>query len=118
MKNEEHEDLTRVAQTATATTVALPQSGNEPKSRTPGPWQVDPDDLMPNHPLGVAVEGPNGVWVSDHSSLPDAYLIAAAPDLLEALDGLLGCGRKDLTNPKYDGFYQSARAAIEKACGR
>jgi hypothetical protein len=81
MKNEEHEDLTRVAQTATATTVALPQSGNEPKSRTPGPWQVDPDDLMPNHPLGVAVEGPNGVWVSDHSSLQDAYLIAAAPDL-------------------------------------
>lgn len=32
--------------------------------------------------------------------------------LVEALEGLLGCGRKDHSNPKYDGYYEEARAAI------
>jgi len=54
---------------------------------------------------------------------PDADLIAAAPELLAALEGILGiwphvncvCGRSKPRIP--DAFYDSARAAIRKAKG-
>ena len=42
-------------------------------------------------------------------------LIAAAPELLEALKGILEIGKRDTTNPKYDGYYDTARAAVAKA---
>ena len=47
--------------------------------------------------------------------LADAYLIAAAPDLLAALRGIIEIGKRDMSNPKYDGFFEFARAAIAKA---
>jgi len=50
--------------------------------------------------------------------LADANLIAAAPDLLEALQSLAGIGRKSSTNPKYDGIFDAAHKAIAKAEGR
>lgn len=34
--------------------------------------------------------------------------------LRDALQGLLDLGRKDTSNPKYDGFYASATAALNK----
>lgn len=49
--------------------------------------------------------------------LADARLIAAAPELLEALQGIIDIGKRDTTNPKYDGYYNAARAAISKAKG-
>jgi hypothetical protein len=47
----------------------------------------------------------------------NAQLIAAAPALLEALKGILDIGKRDTSNPKYDGYYQTAREAIAKAEG-
>jgi hypothetical protein len=47
----------------------------------------------------------------------NARLIAAAPDLLEALQGILEIGKRDTTNPKYDGYFEVARAALLKARG-
>jgi hypothetical protein len=44
-----------------------------------------------------------------------ANLIAAAPDLLEALKGIIEIGKRDMSNSKYDGYFESARAAIAKA---
>lgn len=44
-------------------------------------------------------------------------LVDAAPELLAALEGILEIGKRDTTNPKYDGYYECARAAIAKAKG-
>lgn len=48
---------------------------------------------------------------------PDARLMAASPDLLEALAGIVEIGKRDLSNPKYDGYFRMAREAINKARG-
>lgn len=45
----------------------------------------------------------------------NALLIVAAPDLRDALEGLLEIGKRDLSNPKYDSYFLAARAAIEKS---
>lgn len=50
-------------------------------------------------------------------SKADARLIASAPQLYEALESLLECGRKDLSNPKYDGYFETAKAALRQARG-
>jgi len=45
----------------------------------------------------------------------DARLIAAAPELLEALEGIIEIGKRDMSNPKYDEYFEAARKAIVKA---
>jgi hypothetical protein len=47
----------------------------------------------------------------------NARLIATAPELLDALQGILDIGKRDTTNPKYDGYYVAAREAVAKAKG-
>ena len=37
--------------------------------------------------------------------------------LREALECLIDCGRKDLSNPKYDGYFDEARQAIKQTLG-
>lgn len=87
---------------------------------TPGPWRTNKLDWR-------AVEDSQGLIVADVRTPPseggreDARLIAAAPDLLEALSWLV-----DLQNgcplPKYEADWNRtmamARAAIAKAEGR
>ena len=53
----------------------------------------------------------------DH--LSNAYLIAAAPELLEALDGLVRCWETDiyLGYPVDRYYYAKAKAALAKAKG-
>jgi hypothetical protein len=72
---------------------------------TPGPWQLGDCSL---------------VWTErdKEMSVANARLIAAAPELLEALEGIIDIGKRDLTNPKYDGYFRTAREAILKAKGR
>jgi hypothetical protein len=42
-------------------------------------------------------------------------LIAAAPELLQALQGIIEIGKWDMSNPKYDGYFRAAKEAIAKA---
>ena len=51
----------------------------------------------------------------------DAELIASAPALRderdrlrEALQGILDIGKRDMTNPKYDGYFEAAEAALRQ----
>jgi hypothetical protein len=104
---------------------------------TPGPWRI-----RTNGNIGNAVEAECGLrsplfadngfrtvatfqscCASDRydeqeaNALANARLIAAAPELLEALQGIIEIGKRDLSNPKYDGFFTTARAAIARATG-
>ena len=80
---------------------------------TPGPWEITDggrdDDCLTVHV--AAMLGGDIAYVRNKASAP---LIAAAPELLAALKGLMfgvaGCMREDK--------YESARAAIAKAEGR
>ena len=103
---------------------------------TPGPWRVE---LSSNQfetsgfvcsIVGNCDPGPDGLCddvarVATHYDGPamftrtqweaNARLIAASPTMYEALKNLLDIGKRDLSNPKYDGYFESARAAIAKA---
>ena len=73
-------------------------------THTPGPWKFDKGldgygfNTLWNPELRVEVLAPNGqngpdcaiVWMGEESSNADLVLIAAAPDLLAALQALLG----------------------------
>lgn len=85
-------------------------------THTPGPWNIGAMES------GMAcVDGPNGEEVTGWIKSSDATLIAAAPDLLEALQLLLAWA-KDVHNPNaiarinYAGM-DVAIAAIAKAEG-
>lgn len=93
-------------------------------NHTPGPWEVDENDLM------IFSAGGNGKRIADtmphdEDDMPDdewranAVLIAAAPELLAALEAMLAAGSAygcDFTqnNPR---IAMQARAAIAKAKG-
>ena len=86
-------------------------------NHTPAPWRVDHGSML----KGVNVITPRNEWIcylgmaSRPDVVADASLIAAAPDLLEALQDALSalevCGRD------FDHAIGKARAAIEKAKG-
>lgn len=87
-------------------------------SHTPGEWTVRYDIH------GAEIKGPRGesvAWCGDNystdtGSVPfraNARLIAAAPDLLEALEFMVNC-----TEDEINDAYRRAKAAITKAEGR
>lgn len=88
------------------------RSASAPK-RTPGPWVHRP--AGPSVPADAAVFPVHGaVPVAEVISSRDAPLIAAAPDLLDALTKLL-----ERSSGEYWPIEQEmARAAIAKAEGR
>ena len=87
---------------------------------TPGPWFVDHkspflvragDDIDGRH---IAHIGPANYTPRFDVDEPNAKLIAAAPDLLEALSEIINDGGKFvMTNETH----RKARAAIERARG-
>lgn len=80
---------------------------------TPGPWQIEryQDAISTIGPIGsFSIENVSWLEVSED----DARLIAAAPDLLEALKRLLDENDEFLT---LQGRINLARAAIAKAEG-
>ena len=87
-------------------------------AHTPGPWKVeysegDEWEVLAGANLPIAyISG----WAG-YSTEVNARLIAAAPDLLAALAGIIEIGKRDLTNPKYDAYFEEARAALKKAGG-
>jgi hypothetical protein len=84
---------------------------------TPGPWEVRSDDSGQHHWITPVVGGGYGcagdryMAVSGCIDVNDARLIAAAPDLLAALQGVVRVA--DRATDEFD----AARAAIAKATG-
>ena len=93
--------------------------GANPYVWTQGPWEVL------DHPTETCrIRAPhNGmeigtVFCTDlEDGAANARLIAAAPELYEALQGILEIGKRDMSNPKYDGYFNTAKAALAKARG-
>jgi hypothetical protein len=93
---------------------------------TPGPWRhVDQSEMTPQEPFWIGAEHPVCGFVShavvrsgctESDELGDleanARLIAAAPDLLAALQGVLRVA--DRATDEFD----AARAAIARALGK
>lgn len=90
---------------------------------TPGPWEVS--NLLRSYGSVYVRADRNFVrvydeWGSEEMQLANARLIASAPELLEALEGLLcWCQgyEADKLNPHAFSHMESARAAIAKATG-
>lgn len=105
---------------------------NETK-HTPGPWVVEPTiiehpsaayvtpDRQDGRPYGGPIctlqdcEHIGGITVDECKA--NARLIAAAPDMLEALEALLGAVPPHVLK-KWPNITKKARAAIAKAEGR
>lgn len=105
----------------------LTMSGEErggEMGHTPGPWKVYNGSLV-GHSDRIVIKNEDSFdWVCSMqcSNIPEyndnARLIAAAPELLEALKGIIEIGKRDTTNPKYDGYFAEAKRAIAKAEGK
>jgi len=94
---------------------------------TPGPWAfIVPDGVSVRHPQVYSDTGPicNATWLGDgrlKELEANARLIAAAPDLLEALIAMVEIAELTIgwlpTPPSADGPLIKARAVITKATG-
>ncbi|CAH3573158.1 TPA: hypothetical protein ACOEP1_004516 [Enterobacter kobei] len=81
---------------------------------TRGPWHVMRGDVLDKNGRMVAcIEG----FCPGEIEIYDARLIAAAPDLLEALQKMFRAGQKQNWNEHYESEMNAARAAISKALG-
>jgi hypothetical protein len=91
------------------------------KQHTPGPWVAydDSNDGKTNR-FEIAARGKTVAYIY-HSvpeeDLPNAFLIAAAPDLLEALQSLIDMDVAYQRGPKVEDAVEVAKAAIAKATG-
>lgn len=87
------------------------------KEHTPGPWTTEGRYILygEKNDWLATVERFHGEYEAE--SQANARLIAAAPELLEALKGILEIGKRNMENPKYDGYFNTARAAIARAEG-
>jgi len=92
---------------------------------TPGPWRICPaDDYVPER-FNVIGNGPYGdVMLAEEIDIHDARLIAAAPDLLDALKALTEnprpadeTGNYGKKYQRYSDAFDAARSAIAKAVG-
>ena len=87
-------------------------------THTPGPWAANISELEASSSL-VSVRTENGGYlICSDAGYQNAPLIAAAPDLLAALEAILPMFDNDsplLT--VYDAEIKQARAAIDKAKG-
>ena len=89
---------------------------------TPGPWFVDYSgandayEIAPMDPNGITMNWDKEICITADNSIENANLIAAAPDLLEALQGLLiRIADEEEYGPEH--AVTKARAAISKALG-
>ena len=100
------------------------------KRHATGPWHIDDARLheTTGQMLGVYVAAPSGgriceVFVNclvntDDKCRANAHLIAAAPDLLKALQGLLSVAEGKTIRPGSDWkLIDAARVAVAKATG-
>lgn len=96
-------------------------------AHTPGPWKLDGVMAMDSPLWIVSIPGEQArIEIADYSSESEANarLIAAAPDLLEALedmvflaDGAMAAANRDGAEYRPDEELRDAKAAIAKARG-
>jgi hypothetical protein len=84
---------------------------------SPGPWRVDGEF---RRRVIKDAKGKTVVVIEHWTTEPDAHLIAAAPDLLEALTELMAMLRKEapgttLNNHRFDALGIKCNAAIKRA---
>jgi len=95
---------------------------------TPGPWWIEKDGSDENNNEVNVINGSDGTMiVYGQANDADARLIAAAPELLDALQYLAADFRSVVNSEfathrnhdpaKYDPAYSKAMAAIAKAIG-
>lgn len=88
-------------------------------NHTPGPWHVEPPAA--SRPTWHVSDGSRAIAISIRSDA-NARLIAAAPDMLAALQAVLGRGYCEQRHPAGQDFVDKVavakvRAAIAKATG-
>jgi hypothetical protein len=86
---------------------------------TPGPWKIEPElrsDIVRIMPDNGIVQG-SLVPVASRVSPENAALIAAAPDLLEALREVVNTFTPEAWPEPQRSMLMNARAAIAKATG-
>lgn len=92
-------------------------------AHTPGTWRLDPPEMSHvteerYHAIAAGARhlGEPGFCITGILSIEDARLMAAAPDLLAALQDCLTYLENDIGGPDYSGpEKQVARAAIANA---
>lgn len=89
---------------------------------TKGPWRATIKQRTINHPIysegAVLIGTAANNLVSDDEAKANVRLMAASPDLLAALKGLIAVTTKPLPLPgEMDAAYAAARAAIARAEG-
>jgi hypothetical protein len=88
---------------------------------TPGPWRVVKswEDFMVEGPNGEEIIWQDGNYDTPTIKLEDARLMAAAPDLLEALEKYMAAGAGNSTDFQLqrEAFF-AALAAIAKATNK
>lgn len=90
-------------------------------SHTPGPWYADGTDIgsAENVVVGVAVAGKNEQGYISHGEVQaNAYLIAAGPEMLEALHKCRAYLAGSIQECDRDAVDDAIRDAIRKAEGR
>ena len=96
-------------------------------STTQTPWRViDGGEIFEDEKGKVyGIRGSAGEHIVETDcgfygpKMDDAKLIERAVNsympMLEALKGILEIGKRDMSNPKYDGYFEAAKEAIAKA---
>ena len=88
--------------------------------QTQGPWVID-WDTFPDGYVWIETQTGGGVALVDEARRADLNLIAAAPDLLEALEFMLSVFNENYPDVLDDAedreAWAKARAAIKKAMG-
>ncbi|MCY1520487.1 hypothetical protein D9M68_552650 [compost metagenome] len=91
---------------------------------TPGPWEIDGQYVQQAGQRVVAVcdvlnmdKGGDKGWYSGPVTEANKRLIAASPELLEALEALLGMDVAYQRGPRVEAAVAVGRAAIAKAKG-
>ncbi|MBU8970816.1 hypothetical protein KSS88_18390 [Bacillus altitudinis] len=83
---------------------------------TPGPWTGKDVGVCRQDRAGLQL---GFIMTLDENRVAEcaanAHLIAAAPDLLEALQKMFRAGQKQNWNERYESEMNAARAAISKA---
>ena len=95
---------------------------SEQKTHTPGPWQFGKVSQLPAFSLPIEYQriympDNDAAFVSGSHAEANARLIAAAPELLEALEELLTAEKLDDDDPILDCARGKAKSAISRAKG-